>query len=93
MTYIYEGPSTIATLAIAVVGGAVVLLGQELLNWWDARRDLPGAVDEAVDGVPIEPADGWTWPNGTPHADPGWTPKPADDLDRQLTRERFGKGK
>ena len=88
MTYVYEGPSTLTTLAIAIIGGAVVVLCQELLNWWEARRDEgPGPVDAAVDGVPIEPRDDAPFPDGW-HGT--WTPSQEDvELGRALTRERF----
>jgi hypothetical protein len=109
MTYVYTGPHPLATIGIAMLGGVAVVLCQELLNWWEARRDEgPGPVDAPVDGVPIEPRDDPPFPDGwhatvadgycadgnCSHAEPGWTPSPDDvELGRQLTRERFGKGK
>jgi hypothetical protein len=90
VTYVYEGPHPLATIGIAILAGVAVVLCQELLNWWEARRDEgPGPVDAAADGVMLEPRDDPPFPDGW-HGT--WTPSEEDvALGRQLTRERFGR--
>jgi hypothetical protein len=69
-TYVYQGPSTLAVIGLAVVVATVLAIVGRLLNrvedWWDDRQaGPPGPVEEAVDSGPIEPAEGWPWPDGT----------------------------
>jgi hypothetical protein len=59
MTYVYTGPSTLATIGIAVISAVVAaatIYGLWWLEgWWLERRDEePGPIDPGVDGV--EPA-------------------------------------
>jgi hypothetical protein len=102
MTYVYTGPSTLATIGVAVISAVVTaaaLYGLWWLEgWWLERRQEPGPIDPGVDGVMIEAGDhdapfpdGYCTPGACSHTEPGWTPSPADvELGRKLTRERFG---
>jgi hypothetical protein len=100
MTYVYTGPSTLATIGIAVISAVVAaatIYGLWWLEgWWLERREEPGPIDPGVFGVMIEPRDdppfpdGFCKPGACSHVEPGWTPSAEDvELGRQLTRERF----
>jgi hypothetical protein len=93
VTYVYAGPSTLATIGIAVISAVVTaaaLYGLWWLEgWWLERREEPGPIDPGVDGVMIEPADDAPFPDGWTGV--SWAPSQADvELGRRLTRERFG---
>jgi hypothetical protein len=97
VTYVYTGPSTLATIGIAVISAVVtaaVIYGLWWLEgWWLERREQPGPIDPGADGVMLEPRDDPPFPDGwyTTGDWPGWTPSKDDvELGRKLTRERFG---
>lgn len=96
LVYVYEGPSNITIVCIAVLAAgtaaALLFLLNELADRWEARR-RPEAEASSWRYVHDGPARG-RWVPVVPHratVDHAHDGGRLDDVARELTRERFGR--